>query len=55
MDDLFLGIIALSTATIAVVSVLKYKKCTNKQQACNCDSTCTCGCQEGKPCTCNDN
>ena len=24
------------------------------EKKCNCKSTCTCGCQEGKPCTCKD-
>ena len=25
-----------------------------KEKKCNCDETCTCGCQEGKECTCGD-
>lgn len=24
------------------------------EKKCNCKSTCTCGCQEGKPCTCKE-
>ena len=27
----------------------------NKQHKCNCGPDCTCGCQEGKECTCQDN
>ena len=25
-----------------------------EENKCNCNETCTCGCQEGKPCTCED-
>lgn len=24
-----------------------------EEKKCNCDETCDCGCQSGKPCTCN--
>lgn len=32
----------------------KENKDVSKEKKCNCDETCTCGCQEGKECTCED-